>query len=75
MRHCVCVTLNHEEGSANEKTAQLNKIHKDRIPNKENIDFHSDILKCNLSNVGSNLCLHTSGLEPASDELHFRMSL
>ena len=47
MRHCVCGTLNHEEGSADDKTAQLNNIHEDCIPSEENIDFHSDILKCN----------------------------
>ena len=54
MRHCVCGTLNHEEGSADDKTAQLNNIHEDCIPSEENIDFHSDILKCNSSDAGSN---------------------
>ena len=73
MRHCVCGTLNHEEGSADDKTAQLNNIHEDCIPSEENIDFHSDILKCNSSDAGSNPDMCKLGFEPASNELHFTM--
>ena len=75
MRHCVCGTLNHEEGSADDKTAQLNNIHEDCIPSEENIDFHSDILKCNSSDAGLNLDLCKLRFKPKSDELHFRISL
>ena len=75
MRHCVCGTLNHEEGSADDKTGQLNNIHEDCIPSEEHIDFHSDILKCNSSDAGSNPDLCKLRFKPKSDELHFRISL
>ena len=54
LRHCVCGTLNHEEGSANDKSAQLNNIHEDCTPSEENLEFHSDILKCNSTSESNN---------------------
>ena len=51
MRHCVCGTLNHEEGSTDDKAAQLNNIHERCISSEDNEDFHSDVLKCNTSST------------------------
>lgn len=54
LRHCVCGTLNHEEGSADDKSAQLNNIHEDCTPSEENLEFHSDVLKCNTTSESNN---------------------
>jgi len=50
----VCGTLNHEEGSADDKSAQLNNIHEDCTPSEENLEFHSDVLKCNTTSESNN---------------------
>ena len=57
MRHCVCGTLNHEEGSTDDKAAQLNNIHERCISSEDNEDFHSDVLKCNSSSSTSDFDL------------------
>jgi len=54
LRQCVCGTLNHEEGSADDKSAQLNNIHEDCIPSEENLEFHTDVLKCNTTSETAN---------------------
>ena len=50
----MCGTLNHEEGSADDKSAQLNNIHEDCTPSEENLEFHSDVLKCNTTSESNN---------------------
>jgi len=50
-RTCVCGTLNHNEGSADDKKAELENIHEKCVPHDENLQFHNEVLHCNASNI------------------------